>query len=310
MSKKKSTGDDSKTPPVVSLLAGGIAGGIEAASTYPFEFAKTRVQLRTSLDIPTPKNPFLVISQVYRSEGLRALYAGCTSLILGSVAKDAVRFISFDSIKNGFSDPVTGTLSPLNNMLAGMSAGIVASIFAVTPTERIKTALIDDARNPDASSRAFHGSTFTAIRVIYARHGLPGLYYGLAGNTLKQASATAFRMGTYNILKDYESTHDVPQSTPTNFANGMVAGIVTTYATMPFDTIKTRSQSASGERTRDAIKGIWTDGGFRGFWRGTTMRLGRTVFSGGILFTVYERVVRLLNPLVVGVKRERRVERG
>lgn len=40
------------------------------------------------------------------------------------------------------------------------------------------------------------------------------------------------------------------------------------------------------------------------------MRLGRTVFSGGILFTVYERVVRLLNPLVVGVKRERRVERG
>ena len=124
------------------------------------------------------------------------------------------------------------------------------------------------------------------------------MYHGYVGTTLKQAGATAFRMGTYNILKDFESSRQVEQSTAMNFANGAVAGTVTTYATQPFDTIKTRSQSARGASTVDAFRSILADEGVQGFWRGTTMRLGRTIFSGGILFTVYEEVAGLLNPLL------------
>lgn len=292
MSPKSGAADDFKTPPVVSLVSGGIAGGVEAAVTYPFEFAKTRVQLRNEGNASRPRNPFLVVSEVFRKEGPRALYKGCSSLIVGSIAKDGVRFLSFDMIKNAFKDPETGALSPLRNLLAGMSAGVVASIFAVTPTERIKTALIDDAR----TLKRFHSAPH-AVRVVYAEHGFLGLYRGFIGTTLKQAGATAFRMGTYNILKDYESSRHVTQNTAMNFANGAVAGIITTYATQPFDTLKTRSQSAKGASTVDAFRSVLADDGIRGFWRGTTMRLGRTVFSGGILFTVYEQVAGILNPI-------------
>ena len=209
------------------------------------------------------------------------------------MAKDGVRFVSFDSIKNSFADPETGALSPLRNMLAGMTAGVVASIFAVTPTERIKTALIDDAR----TAKRFHSAPH-AVTLIYKEHGLPGLYRGFAGTTLKQASATAFRMGSYNILKDYEQTRQIRQNTAVNFVNGAIAGTITTYATQPFDTLKTRSQSAKGASTVEAFSTILKDDGVRGFWRGTTMRLGRTIFSGGILFTVYEEVAAILNPIL------------
>jgi len=247
----------------------------------------------TTTTAPTPKNPFLVVSHVFRNEGIAALYKGCTSLIIGSVAKDAVRFLSFDLIKNAFKDPETQTLTPLRNLLAGMSAGVVASIFAVTPTERIKTALIDDARHAKRFRSASH-----CVQIIYRETGVLGLYRGFAGTTLKQASATAFRMGTYNILKDLEKGRDVRQSTGVNFVNGAVAGVVTTYATQPFDTVKTRSQSARGASAVEAFRSVLADGGVRGFWRGTTMRLGRTVFSGGILFTVYERVAKVLEPMI------------
>ncbi|KAI9709451.1 MAG: hypothetical protein M1820_003211 [Bogoriella megaspora] len=296
MSKKSGKDDASSktTPPIVSLVAGGVAGGIEAAATYPFEFAKTRAQLRQEHGQPIPRNPFLVVFRTWRGEGIQALYKGCTSLIIGSIGKDAVRFLSFDTIKHAFADSETGTLTPLRNLLAGMTAGIVASFTAVTPTERIKTALIDDAR----TARRFHGPIH-AIAVIWKEHGLAGIYRGWEGTTLKQAGATAFRMGTYNILKDYERRHDIPQSgAATNFANGAVAGIVTTLCTQPFDTIKTRSQSATGEGVVHATKGIWEDGGVRAFWRGTTMRLGRTVMAGGILFTAYEQVVRVVRPVL------------
>jgi solute carrier family 25 (mitochondrial citrate transporter), member 1 len=285
---------DQQTGPWVSLIAGGTAGAVEAFSTYPFEFAKTRVQLRQEIGVPTPKNPFKVVHQVFRNEGIKALYKGCTTLALGSVGKDGVRFLAFDSIKNAFADPETGTLTPIRNMLAGMGSGVLASITAVTPTERIKTALIDDARHSKRFTSPWH-----CVKTIYTEHGLiKGLYRGFAGTTLKQASATAFRMGTYNILKDFERTRDIPQTTATNFANGAVAGTITTYATMPFDAIKTRAQSAAGASTVEAFKTILADGSIKGFWRGTTMRLGRTIFSGGILFTVYERVAAVLNPVV------------
>lgn len=283
---------DPKTPPIVSFLSGGVAGAVEAAATYPFEFAKTRVQLRNETGTATPRNPFLVVGQVFRNEGLSALYKGCSSLIVGSIGKDGVRFLSFDLIKNAFKDSETGTLTPARNLLAGMSAGVVASICAVTPTERVKTALIDDAR----TAKRFHSAPH-AVRTIYHEHGFLGLYRGFVGNTLKQASATSFRMGTYNILKDFEQSRDILQSTATNFVNGAVAGIVTTYTTQPFDTIKTRSQSAKGASTVEAFRSVLADAGIRGFWRGTTMRLGRTVFSGGILFTMYEQVAALLNPV-------------
>ncbi|KAK8195022.1 tricarboxylate transport protein, mitochondrial precursor [Phyllosticta capitalensis] len=278
-------------PTAVSLAAGGIAGAVEAGVTYPFEFAKTRVQLRNEEATP---NPLLVIRDVVRHEGARALYKGCGSLVVGSIGKDGVRFVSFDAIKNAYKDKRTGTLTPLRNMLAGMSAGVVASICAVTPTERIKTALIDDARH----ARRFT-STLHCVRCIVAEDGLiGGLYKGFAGTTLKQASATAFRMGTYNILKDFEATRNIQQGVATNFANGMVAGVVTTYATQPFDTIKTRSQSARGATTVEAFSSILADHGVRGLWRGTVMRLGRTILAGGILFTVYEQMCRILMPVM------------
>lgn len=253
-------GEEKQTQPIVSFVAGAVAGGIEAATTYPFEFAKTRVQLQNESSQLRPRNPFLVVSEVFRREGARALYKGCSSLIIGSMGKDAVRFLSFDAIKNAYRDPETGALTPMRNILAGMTAGVVASVCAVTPTERIKTALIDDARGEKRFRSGLH-----AVRVIYQDHGILALYRGFAGTTLKQAGATAFRMGTYNILKDFEHARHIEQGVATNFANGCVAGIVTTYATQPFDTIKTRAQSARGATTLEACRSILADDGVRGF---------------------------------------------
>lgn len=58
----------------------------------------------------------------------------------GTTFKAGVRFLSFDYIKNLLMDE-NGKLSPARGMVAGMAAGAFESIIAVTPTERVKTAL-------------------------------------------------------------------------------------------------------------------------------------------------------------------------
>lgn len=124
--------------PGLSLFAGSIAGGVEAATTYPFEFAKTRAQLRGH--VQASSNPLTILTQVTRNEGLGAVYAGCSTLIAGTALKAGVRFLTFDTVKQALADN-DGRLSPVRGVMAGMAAGCVESILAVTPTERIKTAL-------------------------------------------------------------------------------------------------------------------------------------------------------------------------
>lgn len=78
-------------------MAGGIAGGVEAAITvsilpsailystnliqYPFEYSKTRVQLLDNSAIRT-SNPLRLIFQVAKQEGVGALYTGCSTLVI------------------------------------------------------------------------------------------------------------------------------------------------------------------------------------------------------------------------------------
>ncbi|PON27616.1 hypothetical protein TGAM01_v203383 [Trichoderma gamsii] len=131
--------------PGVSLLAGATAGAVEAAITYPFEFAKTRLQLKHNAyhaTTITTKSPFYSLLQTVRQNGIRVVYTGCSTLVIGTACKAGVRFLTFDSIKKIISDG-DGKLSPARGLLAGMAAGAVESVIAITPTERIKTALYE-----------------------------------------------------------------------------------------------------------------------------------------------------------------------
>jgi solute carrier family 25 citrate transporter 1 len=290
MSTKPSSAKQKRASPtaIVSLFSGAVAGGVEATATYPFEFAKTRAQLQAGTG--GSRNPFAVIANVARSDGIGSIYTGCSTLILGTAFKAGVRFLSFDSIRNRLADE-KGVLSPARGILAGMMAGVVESVVAVTPTERIKTALIDDAKS---GTQRYRGGLH-ASRVIFQTHGIAGLYRGLISTTMKQSATSAVRMGSYNVLKEFSRRKELPQNSALTFGMGAVAGIITVYMTQPFDTLKTRAQSAQGASTREAFQSVLQHAGVRGFWSGSTMRLGRLVFSGGIVFTVYEKIAAMLS---------------
>jgi solute carrier family 25 (mitochondrial citrate transporter), member 1 len=77
--------------------------------------------------------------------------------------------------------------------------------------ERIKTALSDDAGQGKRYTFNIH-----CIRTIIQEDGFKGLYLDLVG-TLKQASATSFSVGIYNIIKHFEENKGVQQSTGLSF---------------------------------------------------------------------------------------------
>ena len=286
-------GDKSKTKPTPlrSIIAGATAGGIEIAITYPFEFAKTRSQLNRRLPdskkLPFPRFPS------------KEWYAGCTTLVIGNSIKAGVRFVSFDAYKNFLTD-ADGKVSGPRTVAAGFGAGITESLLAVTPFESIKTQLIDDRKRAQPRMRGFlHGSS-----VIAKEKGIRGFFQGFVPTTARQAANSAVRFSAYTWMKQLAESYVAPGEklgTVSTFGIGSVAGVITVYTTMPLDTIKTRMQSLEARQNYKnsfaCAASIFKNEGVLTFWSGALPRLGRLSLSGGITFTVYEKMMELLDHL-------------
>jgi solute carrier family 25 citrate transporter 1 len=74
--------------------------------------------------------------------------------------------------------------------------------------------------------------------------------------------------------------------------------IISVYATMPFDVVKTKMQGLNAKQYKGTIdcfiQTVKKDTIF-GLWKGTTPRLGRVCCSSSIIFASYEQVMKVLN---------------
>ncbi|KIK57490.1 hypothetical protein GYMLUDRAFT_46071 [Collybiopsis luxurians FD-317 M1] len=280
-----------KEKPIHSLIAGTTAGAVEAFITYPTEFVKTRSQFGGK-----KLAPLQIIRETLKTQGVLGLYSGCTALVLGNATKAGVRFVSYDHFKSMLADS-EGRVSAPRSLVAGLGAGMTEAIFAVTPSETIKTKLIQDANRPNPQYRGLiHGTT-----MIVRQEGLSGIYRGLFPVMMRQGANSAVRFTTYSTLKQIVQGQARPgQTLPSTitFGIGAIAGLVTVYTTMPLDVIKTRMQSLEARsQYRNSFHcayRIFTEEGILRFWTGTTPRLARLVMSGGIVFTVYENIIKLI----------------
>ncbi|KAF8200320.1 citrate transporter [Pholiota molesta] len=266
-----------KEKPLHSLFAGATAGAIEAFVTYPTEFVKTRSQFKGKRE-----GPIKIIKDTVKAKGITGLYSGCSALVVGNSVKAGVRFVSYDHFKQMLADP-EGKVSAPRSLLG---------VFAVTPSETIKTKLIDDAKRPNPQYRGLIHGTISIVK----QEGISGIYRGLflcmftlLCFMMRQGANSAVRFTTYSTLKQFvQGTARPGQPLPSAIT------FVTVYTTMPLDVIKTRMQSldarAQYRNSFHCAYRIFTEEGIRRFWTGTTPRLTRLVLSGGIVFTVYENI--------------------
>lgn len=280
-------GEKKKPSALRSIIAGSTAGAVEIAITYPAEFAKTRTQLNqrlaTGQKLPWP--PF----------GAQ-WYAGCTTLIIGNSAKAGIRFVAFDQYKSLLADE-NGKMTGPRTVLAGFGAGVTESLLAVTPTESIKTTLIDDRKSANPRLRGF----LHAVPVIYRERGIRGFFQGFVPTTARQAANSAVRFSSYTFFKQMAESYIAPGEklgTVGTFSMGALAGLVTVAVTQPLDTVKTRMQSIEarslyGSSLKCAAL-IFKNEGVLTFWSGALPRMVRLLMSGGIVFTMYEKSIDLM----------------
>ncbi|KAL7420952.1 hypothetical protein Q5752_004906 [Cryptotrichosporon argae] len=278
-----------------SLFAGVVAGGVEGAATYPAEFLKTKAQFASGSGGGS-QGIVGILTDTIKKQGVRGLYSGSGALIVGNGLKAGVRFMTYDSIKELLRGH-DGKLTPARTVVAGLAAGVVEAVVAVTPSETIKTKLIQDAAAVTPKYTNMMNGTIGICRT----EGLGGIYRGLAPTASGGicGANSAVRFTTYAILQQAALGQLRPASgklsSTTTFTLGAIAGLVTVYTTMPLDNVKTRMQTVGAEsryrNTFHCLTSIVRDEGVLRLWGGTTPRLARLMLSGGIVFAVYERVI-------------------
>lgn len=143
-----------------------------------------------------------------------------------------------------------------------------------------------------------------AVPIIARERGIRGFFQGFVPTTARQAANSATRFGAYNMLKQLAESYTAPGEklgAAGTFAMGGIAGLITVYVTQPLDTIKTRMQSITarqqyGNSFRCAALILKHEGPLT-FWSGALPRLARLVVSGGLVFTMYEKSMDLMDKI-------------
>lgn len=280
-----------------TIIAGGIAGGIEICITFPTEYVKTQMQLYPTL---AKNGSIWIVKETVKNHGWLGLYRGWAPLFYFAIPKNAVRFFAAEQARNYYRQK-HGHVNSAHNFMSGLIGGIAEAIFVVTPQETMKVRLIHDQLSPNPKFKGFmHGVT-----TIIKEQGFAGTYKGLMPTILKQGSNQAIRFVSFYKLKEMmlgDPHKDFNRSTILGLTQSLVAGALAGAASVigntPIDVIKTKMQGLEAHNYKnafDCVKKTWEADGFVGFFKGIGPRMGRVCLDVAICMTLFDYTMDLLN---------------
>jgi len=298
----------------------GLFSGVTAA-LYPLSVIKTRQMVIPGMSpgLAGVRQTFL---HVLEHDGVRGLYRGFGTTIVGSVPIRVVYLTVLERVKSG-AEKVTLTThmgevqrAAVANFAAGACASICSQAVTV-PLDVVSQRL--QASEHSGGPRYSNG--LQAVRMIIAREGLAGLYRGVGASLATYLPASAIWWSAYGayqrimwqILNDY-APHiaAVPTTGLTvtvQTGSAICAGLTSGTLTNPLDVIKTRIQVAHTSHTGEHLtfsqvfKQLLKEDGPMGLMRGVAPKIANTALWSTCMVSVYELLKRMCRKVDVEVVR-------
>ncbi|KAF8892111.1 mitochondrial carrier domain-containing protein [Infundibulicybe gibba] len=270
----------------VNMLAGALAGISEHAVMFPVDSIKTRMQVFATSPVAVYSGVGNAFTRISSTEGMRALWRGVSSVVLGAGPAHAVHFGTLEAVKELAGGNEAGN-QWVATSLAGASATI-ASDALMNPFDVIKQRM--------QVHRSEFRSVLTCARVVYRNEGLSAFYVSYPTTLAISIPFNAIQFTVYEQVKRFMNPRQ-EYSPTTHITAGAIAGAVAAAVTTPLDVAKTilqtrgTSQDADIRGTRgmmDAFRVIWNRDGLKGFGRGLTPRVLTIMPSTALCWLSYE----------------------
>ena len=189
----------------------------------------------------------------------------------------------------------------VRQLIAGAGAGAITKT-ATAPLERMKILFQLQAMKADAAGSAGavkktdlkYKSVTDAVRILYREEGFLSFWKGNGANVLRVIPVYSLKFGLNDQIRDLVRTHPGQKlGFWQKMASGVTAGTITTFATYPLETVRTRLAMGSGLGVKykgiiDVMQDTMKKEGFLAFYKG----LLPTFLSGplyvGLQMTFYD----------------------
>ncbi|ETS62730.1 hypothetical protein PaG_02468 [Moesziomyces aphidis] len=301
-----------------SAIAGACAGLVSSVLTCPLDVVKTRLQAQEGRRRPTAVSAPIAdvaaipsveaqrylglrgtLRKIWADDGIRGFYRGLGPTIFGYLPTWAIYFSVYDSCKTILARDVAGSGEEdfVNHIVSAMTAG-AASTVCTSPLWVVKTRFMLQSSR---SSVQRYRHTADAFVQIYRSEGLRGFYKGLLPSLLG-VSHVAVQFPLYesfkSLARDRVGRDDLTAAEILTCSSS--AKMIASVTTYPHEVLRTRLQMQPRGEGRtysgvwQACKTIARDEGVRGFYKGMTVNLVRTVPSSALTILTYELIMQHL----------------
>lgn len=273
-------------PALKAFMCGSLSGTCSTLLFQPLDLVKTRLQTLHSNMQPGSARVGMVtvFLSVVRTEKLIGLWKGVSPSFVRTIPGVGIYFSTYYSLKQHyFLEQGPGAMA---SVLLGAGARTVAGV-CMLPVTVIKTRF--------ESGRYNYVSVAGALRSVCQTEGPRALFSGLTATLLRDAPFSGLYVMFYsqgkNTLPQEISTS--PYAPLANFSCGILAGVLASLVTQPADVVKTHVQVSPHlyKRTADAVRYIYNEHGFPGFFRGGVPRSLRRTMIAAMAWTVYEQMM-------------------
>ena len=317
----------------VHACAGGAGGLVAMTATYPLMAISTRAAVDRS------KHPgesmVHAVTKVLSTEGVRGLYDGLGSSLLGIGVSNFVYYFFFEATRDFIitskrlatsTSAALGTLTTAESIGAGLLAGTATALVS-NPIWVVNTRqTVRATTEPVPPSQAADGKPHTkkvvqrlsfleTLRRVVEKDGVAALWKGV-GPALVLVVNPVLQYTVFEQLKAWMLRSRAASRTPGStkpllgdidfFWLGALSKLVATAVTYPQIVIKSRQQAMTSESSRGRKKGnvvtamteVIQEEGFGGLYRGISSKLLQSILTAAILFTSKERIYLLTKALL------------
>ncbi|KAH0840121.1 peroxisomal membrane protein PMP47B [Lanmaoa asiatica] len=294
-----------------------LAGAVGGMMAIPLVVLSTRAAVDTK---PDDK----VILDIIKREGLRGLYSGFSSSLVGIAVTNGVYYYFYERSRTILLNSRTGSkaLSTAESVLAGLIAGSATTIISnpiwvVQTTQAVHSANANPPTNNETSAtKPKKLGIFEAIEKIVAKDGPAGFWRGI-GPALVLVINPVIQYTVFEQLKNaliksrmarLPTSRRGPALAMLNDWDFFLLGAFSklgmcqrrNYPSDPPSVVKSRLQAgnARAERYRTALHGLLTifkEEGLQGLYGGAGSKLLQSVLTAAILFAAQKRIYDFTN---------------
>lgn len=185
----------------------------------------------------------------------------------------------------------------IQSIIAGSVSGIMSRV-ATAPLDTLKIRLqitpYHTKFNPLVSPYylSWSNNVMVIIKEMVLKEGIRSFWKGNIPGSIMYVVYGGVQFSSYSIFNRWLS----PMNLATHrhgFVVGMMSGMISSFVSYPFDTLRTRFVANKGRKffnLRDSCRDIWIHEGIKGFYSGCLMSMITFTLSNGIMFSTYETI--------------------